>query len=564
MSLDQANSPAATDRTDPRRYAPEVVACAFAIAWYVHLGYGKTLDPRRIEWMLRGDWSTYLWGFLFHRNAEWSFPLGATPGFVYPHGTSIAFTDANPWVSTFFRALSPLLPLDFQFAGLWFLACYVLQALFGARVVAIYTGDPVRRALGGMLFALTPVLPARHAHVTLCSLFLLTGALSLGLAPTLSRRDAARRYLLALALVVWSSGTHAYLSVMVLALVLAFCARLAFVDRCLRPLEALAAIGGAVGAALLTYLLFGYIGDRTVVMGEEGFGDFSSDLTALWNPMGWSRFVEGLPARPRQHEGFAYLGLGVLALLALRVVLWISRPRTALAGALRLAPLLLVLAILFVYSWSSRITYLGDEVASLEPLYARLGELPSMFRASGRFAWPLHLGLVAAACSAGAAIAWAWPARALMLAAVLLQAVELDPGRLDFEPRPMERLVDPAWASLSGDYRHLALHPLHLLWVCRYDERLVNRLSYEAYRRRLTFNSGNLARKPPGIQRECERHLRPDEFDEETVYVVRGGAFVADFRAVEASCGVVDGLVVCVSSRQRTPMLAAVERRPVM
>jgi hypothetical protein len=526
----------------------------------LHLGYGPTLDPQNIEWMLRDDWAAYLWGFLFFRNADWTLPLGVTPDLLWPHGTTVAFTDANPVVSVFFRALSPILPPDFQFAGLWFLACFVLQAYFGTRITALFTGDRVRQALGGMLFAATPILPHRHAHVALCALFFVTAALYLNLAAAPSRRAAKRAVLAALALLAWSGGTHGYLSVMVLALAFALFAKLALIDRSLRGREALAAAVLAVLVTLLTYALFGYIGYREMAMGAEGFGQFSGDLAALFNPMGWSRFRDALPARPRQYEGFAYLGLGALVLLALRALLWALSPRRAWRGARRLAPLFVMLAAMWFYAWSSRVTYLGEEVANLDALYAHLGTLPSIFRSSGRFAWPLHLALLAAAVSAGAALEWRPLGRALMLFAVLLQAAELDPEKLDFEPRALHRLEDPAWASLGEDYAHLALHPLQLKWVCRYEDPLVNRLSYEAYRQRVTFNSGNIMRSPEGMRALCEQHLTAASFDEATVYVVRGG-FQSDFRRLDATCGRLEGLVVCVSNRRATPLLEALSKR---
>src|SRR4051794_2519898 len=112
-----------------RRYAGELGAAAVAVAWYFYLGFGATLPPGHIAWLMRDDWTSYLWGFSFFRNAEWTFPLGDLPNLFYPIGTNVAFTDANPWMSLLFRSVSPWLPADFQFFGLWFLLCFVLQAV---------------------------------------------------------------------------------------------------------------------------------------------------------------------------------------------------------------------------------------------------------------------------------------------------------------------------------------------------------------------------------------------------------------------------------------------------
>src|SRR5262245_3823950 len=103
------------------RNGAALVAGMLAVGWYFYLGYGATLNPSHIAWMYRSDWAAYLWGFEFFRNSAWHFPLGSTPELFYPFGTSVGFTDANPWLGVVFKLLSPLLPVDFQYSGLWFL-----------------------------------------------------------------------------------------------------------------------------------------------------------------------------------------------------------------------------------------------------------------------------------------------------------------------------------------------------------------------------------------------------------------------------------------------------------
>src|SRR5690606_23875742 len=144
---------------------------------------------------------------------------GFIPDWPYPDGTTTGFTDANPWASAFFRLLSPILPADFQFAGMWFFLTYVLQGVFGAKIAGLYTADPVRRALGGTLFALAPIIPHRAMHVALSGVFFLTAALWLALRRVTSVGEARRAVLFAFFLLIWAAGTHGYLSVMTLALV---------------------------------------------------------------------------------------------------------------------------------------------------------------------------------------------------------------------------------------------------------------------------------------------------------------------------------------------------------
>jgi hypothetical protein len=545
-----------------RRNVSELTACGFAATWFCYLGYGPTVRPTNIAWMFRDDWATYLWGFCFFRNSAWSWPLGNTPELFWPFGTSVGFTDANPWASLLFKALSPVLPLDFQFSGMWFLLCFVLQALVGTRITAAFTKDKVVQALGGCLFAATPLLPSRHAHIALSGFFFVTAGVCLNLKPLASRADVKSSLVVALALVVWGAGTHGYLSVMLLMLILTFCLTL-WNARLLALKQAALWAAGFVAATVVVYFVFGLIGWKSPDLTAEGFGQFSGDLTALVNPMGWSRWMPTLAHRPRQWEGFSYLGLGVLALLVLRVVLSATSPRATLQSLRSRWPLLLVLGVMWFYSLSSSVAYLGEEVWSLKKLYDPFSAWTGIFRSSGRFSWPLHMALIAAAVSAAAAIRYPWVGRTVLLVAVLVQGAEFKQDRLSFRELPMARLSHPAWSSVSGHYKHLETVPLHLLWVCRYDARLVDRLSYEAYRRKLTINSGNVMRKEPGVKALCERHLRPEQpLDPQTIYVV-DERYLGDFRRADAACGAIDELIACVSTSNPSPMLDAVRARPV-
>jgi Family of unknown function (DUF6311) len=543
--------------------APTCAAVAFAAAWFVFLGYGPTLWPTNVHWMLHGDWAAYFWGFSFYREAPLELPLGAIPNLFHPYGTSLGFTDANPWASLPWRFLSPLLPLHFQPYGAWYLLCFVAQAWVGVRIARALRGTPVQQALGGALFAVTPLIPSRHGHIALCALFFVSAGVLFNVQRHADGTAARRSLRQVTILSVWAAGTHGYLSLMLLVLAVAAIARLWRVERALSAGEAARATLVLLLATLATYYAFGYVGWKQTDLTAEGFGQFSADLAALVNPQGWSRWFGALPYRPRQWEGFLYLGAGVLALLALALSHAIARPRQTLSALARQWPLLLALAAMSFYALSSRIAFLGEEKLNLESLYAPASALTGVFRSSGRFGWPLHVALLTAALWAALRLERRTLASAVLAGAVGAQAAELKPDELHFEPQPLRALSDPAWQTAGTEYAHLALHPMQLLWVCRYDEGLVNRAAYEAYRRKLTFNSGNFMRKEPSVRSECDRHILPNEpLDARTIYLVEPG-FLRDFRGRPARCGVLDGLLVCVSTQHDTAILRALARHPV-
>ena len=46
---------------------------------------------------------------------------------AYPHGAPLTATDSNPLMAVPLKLLAPLLPVHFQFFGLWYLLCIFLS-----------------------------------------------------------------------------------------------------------------------------------------------------------------------------------------------------------------------------------------------------------------------------------------------------------------------------------------------------------------------------------------------------------------------------------------------------
>jgi hypothetical protein len=336
---------------------------------------------------------------------------------------------------------------------------------------------------------------------------------------------------------------------MLLALCCAYYARLFFVERLLSVRQLATALLLAFGVTFSTYYLFGFIGWQRADLSVPGFGLYSADLTTLFNPQGLSLLMPALAVQPEQWEGFAYLGLGTLALLLLCAARVAAAPHAWLTALRRQWPLLVVSLAAFFYALSSQITWAGERIADLSALYAPLSELTGTFRSSGRFAWLLHLVLVALAVRAADLPAHPKLSRALLAFALALTIAEQDADQYQFPAAPQHRLTHSAWRRVGRDYEHLAIVPIQLQWECPYGEELVNALSDLAYRERLSFNSGNFMRKPPAVRALC--NVEPSKLDARTVYVVAPER-VAKIRERGAVCGQIEGLDVCVTRGRQT------------
>ncbi|RKG86136.1 hypothetical protein D7W82_17640 [Corallococcus sp. CA049B] len=474
----------------------------------------------------------------------------------------MALTDGNPWAALLFKPLSPLLPVDFQYTGPWLALCYALMGYFGARLVETVSPRPVPMVLGGTLLALSPVMAARFGHPTLCAHWLLLALLWLNLRDIPDARAATRSLGLAALFNAIAAGTHPYWVAMLMPLTLALGVRLAW-SRKLGPARVAALCGGIAALDVGLFALFGYFGGGG--LGAEGFGDFSADLATLVNPMGWGRLLPDLPAAPRQGEGFGYLGAGALLLGVVACVSLFARRREARTlDWRRVLPVALVVLLMAVYALSSRVTWLGQPVADLGALYAPLVKATNAFRASGRFIWPLHYLLVVGAVLVVARLWRGVPAVtvAALTVALALQAYDVREEKSAlFKPVRFHRLKSPEWDALKGSYQHLALFPPQVQWVCRYDEPLVNALAYQAYRLKLTFNSGYASRTPEALAAECRAPLPAGGLDASTAYVVLP-PHVQPFLDAGARCGLVEDLPVCVVGSNTDAFAQGLARQP--
>ncbi|HUF91048.1 MAG TPA: DUF6311 domain-containing protein [Candidatus Limnocylindria bacterium] len=540
---------------------PPVVAGLVGLLWFVRGHSLAALDPTNVGWVLHGgDTATHLFGWLFFRREPWQLPLGAYSGYLHPVGSAVALTDSMPWLAFVLKPFSPWLPAAFQYVGPWIALSFVLQGVLGALLMRRFTADPWCRALGGVLIASSPVLLWRTAHETLCAQWLLLAMLALYLSAPVDRGGARRRVALALVLVMFSAGIQPYLAVMVCGLALALVVRLIAWDRLLDVGPGAAVIAASVALPAAFFWAVGIVG-QGVTRGAQGFGQYSADLLTFVNPMQRSSFLPGLPQRAGQYEGFAYLGAGVLALLALVIVIAACRRRPPAFALGRFVPLMAAVSVMAVYALSAEVTVGGRMVMDLRALYAPITPFADAFRASGRFVWPLYYLLVLAIV---VAVVRSLPRGAAIAALALASLVQVADLTAAIEPVPTPPAPEVGmWSLAEAEYRHLVLYPPQILWVgaCltqgQYPHQYYVAHAWRAYRLGLTVNSGYMSRANDQASAQyCQaltRRVTAGEFSPDTVYVVAAHA-LASFTRAGMTCGRIDASDVCVTSDRATPL----------
>ncbi|HEX4566347.1 MAG TPA: DUF6311 domain-containing protein [Vicinamibacterales bacterium] len=458
-----------------RRSAPLVVGLGFGVLYaWILVGTGP-LKPSNTAWIF-GDTATYYVGWEEYRHdPHLHFPLSWTERVGYPIGTSIALLDAIPLAAVLLRPFSPLLPEPFQYLGLWMLLSLVLQAYFAFSLCRrLFVGDALFALLASVfLLVSAPLVYRICTHVALTSHWLILAALDAYFIDPAGHpvRWLARGWAVAAA----AAAINPYMAAMCLLVVIGSVARLAVERHCQWKQAAVLAVAtvaivlasGAVAGAVV-------IADSTAYW-APGYGSFSMNLNAPFNPVAapfpcctahaaaGSILLPSLPfAQPEQYEGYSYLGLGTIALLA---VFLASRPASVLwIVERRLIALTAVAVACTVLAASGRVTF-GAHTLIVVHWPAQIDRVLQGLRASGRLFWPAYYLIVLSAVSL---VYWiARPNRRVVAlsVALIVQFADLAPLHAETrgvcEARFENLLRSPEWNGLGRRYENLIMIPAY-------------------------------------------------------------------------------------------------------
>lgn len=404
----------------------EVWICGLLGAAAFLLIYGwRILNPCYTDWLfygVDGDLTQHYLGWKFYRHGAWNFPVGLIDTMAYPNETSVIFTDSIPIFAFIFKLLRFMLPAQFQYFGWYGLLCFVLQGAIGAKLVKRYMSSSYGAVVGGLFFVLSPVFIDRMYWMTaLASHFLCLLALMFVVYYEPVYKNTKK------AVIGWGilgalcSSVHIYFLPICGIILLGFIL-LDFVKG-KKKWRAFLPLTSYIGAAAGTVFLFGGFGSG-MKAGNDGLGYYSFNLNGFYNPHGWSAYLKDMFYTDSQYEGFAYLGLGVLALLLFASLIWLGN-NFRISGSLRrlfagvsaaeggekresfvvrhiegIVWGVMIAVTLFVSA--SNVVMYGEKVWYEIPLPKFIFQLWSVFRATGRLIWPVvYLMVLGAVCMDG-------------------------------------------------------------------------------------------------------------------------------------------------------------------
>lgn len=451
------------------------------IAFFVIAG-PEFLSPTNVAWLVGGDPLQHYLGWAFYRNSSWTWPVGLNPLYGMEFSNSIVFTDSIPLLAIPFKAISQFLPYPFQYLGIWVLLCFVLQSYFAFRLIGLITNHVAIQCLGSILFLFSPPLIFRLSlHESLMGHFIILAALYLNLKTSSHLIETKRSYshsfawifLLSIAIL-----THFYLAVMVLALYLADVCNRVFIKKSSLFNEILFEYAFLISVAGFVAWQAGYFAIEGASGATRGFGDFRTNLLALFNSRGWSYWLKPIPLRDAVEaatgEGFQYLGSGSLLLL-MSAVFAVIKGRFKLTHSLGIAwksyPFLIAaLIVLALISFSNNVGF-GPWNLRV-PLPEFVTGFLSIVRSSSRLFWPIYYTILLVILYVLIRSYSAKNVLILLGVAATIQVVDTSAGWLPIREKVSQRtstqfktaLQNPFWDKAGQTYQSVVINDVQGNW----------------------------------------------------------------------------------------------------
>jgi Family of unknown function (DUF6311) len=435
-----------------------------------------------INWLFvsNPDPLTHYLGWAFYRQSEWAFPVGLNPSYGLEIGSSIVFSDSIPLFAIFFKLFGPLLPETFQYFGIWYLFCLVLQGWFGWKITSLISPDIWIKTFGLLLAIFSPPMLSRIGlHAALVGHFLILAAFYLIFCPNKKRFNLYWSLLLAVGALV-----QFYLFAMLLTLWIASRLDKVVISKAVLTRNLILTL--IATAIFILFILWqaGYFAITASSANEFGFGLYRMNLLSIFNPRNnyadssWSYLLPALPEpnslylnsntrlSEGSHEGFNFLGLGVIGLIPFAVFGAAKQFSFCKRQVSENLFLFICLLLLWIFALSN-----NASIGALNFHYeipAQLIPLLSIFRCSGRMFWPVFYSIIFIQI---VIVVRAYPAkfaRFILGICCLIQLADTSAGWMALETRlqqnskitPTNLLINPFWGSAAKHFNSIRVEPL--------------------------------------------------------------------------------------------------------
>jgi len=458
----------------------------------------------------------------------------------HPLAMSVSLFDPMPLFLLLARAVSWAIPDGLQFIGWYFLACVVLQGMFGflaARQVLYRLGEAADSRVGLGLAAIIALMVATlpftfhrfQWHIALSSQWVLVLSIWMLLRTLDSPRLAW--WLGNSAVVLLATGINPYLALMVIANI---CGITALRGRVLGWRVAVGRIALVCAVGALGLGLFGFLGASGSSAG--GYGVYSSNVLGPLDSNGLARLLPFDVADPtggQTPEGFNYLGLGVLILCALALAVLPLRRRKPVDFPFLPALVVVFACFALALSTTAYVGSAGHHFAVPAGLEALLGK----FRSSGRFFWISGFWLVLLAFANCVLRLGALRMLPLLLVLLAVQLVDIQPIARHVKFAIADGKAQVLEGVAPGSYSAILVYPP---WQCDYNATPLGIRNFEsvgqfALRQDIPTNNFYAARNLQAqLDYHCDYPARLAKPDATAIYLLSDTLYQAYGKGFEA------------------------------
>lgn len=491
-----------------RRFGPPLLSIAIGGAvFFAALGIDFLIAQAPFFQTPHGDPAIEQSGYFYFLHDSWRLPLFLVPRFGEPEGAVVLYTGGVPILMVVGRLIANISGQYVNLLGFWYFISYVLQThSFYWLMRQVTDREPWLLAVCSLLAVTAYAFVTRFGHIALCGQFLVIYAVGIVIALDRPRPNWKMLIAAGAGLVLISPLVFIYFTLAILPL---FAAAVVQVVRRQRVALATAGMIAFATAILLISETWaaGYFWavTRADMNDPTGYSALGLNLRGFFDPVGSPLF----PHRPVIRsfwEGDFYLGIGVLALLAMHALV---SPHYLVRALIRLWPLTVAFAMIAVYAISNRVSF-GDSALFTYPLPWWMQAAAGQARVGGRVFWPIGYSIMGAAVVLTIIRLPAAYARVLLCVVVVLAAIESLYAfrfiRNAYAFAPATDILDREWLrKVYGSHARVRLYPSYWCGLHKHPfpaASFSGELHFEAAKQGLPINSAPTARKFKDCVRE--------------------------------------------------------------
>lgn len=375
--------------------------------------YGtRVLEFSNNGWLFYGDndlrqhyiaWCNY-------RKDPWHFPIGLIDSLSYPYSMSVIYTDSIPLFAVVFKLFNGALPQTFQYFGLFGILSFMLMGGLSAILLNRFTDNLPACVIGSEFYILSfTVIQRMYYHTALSAQWIIILALIIWVYdnPNVS---CAKKCATWAGMGFLCVAIHSYflpMAGMILAalMVQQFYFKWAECKDVIKSLTVpvLEMLFFCVAGLINLWILGGFYGESSGYAG--GLGSFNANLNMFINPQNHGRILKRLPLYyDFQHEGFAYLGCGIIFLFIIVAVGMIFRiirrvPEATFHSSKVYGRIVCTVFVVSVLSSVLPLISINDKKIIWIPYPQIVERVLGIFRSNGRFIWVAMYILITAAIS---------------------------------------------------------------------------------------------------------------------------------------------------------------------